>query len=230
MKAGEEKNLVLRPLLWLWIPVLVFVIQIITELTVSQRKYTRLYTENGPIELIQAYVLFIAAAIAVRWLIRERKSRDLFMKGWISLALMGCVYVGGEEISWGQHVFHWMTPEEWAAINDQAETNLHNTSAWLDQKPRLILEIGVVVGGLIIPAVVKLKSLAWFPSRMRQIIPPAKLSVVAGAFVLVKIMDTIGEATHWVMIKRASEVGEFYMYYFVLLYLYWLTNAVRNPH
>lgn len=229
MKANGNQCVVLRSLFWLWIPVSVFVLQVVIELSVSQRKYTLLYTENGPIELVQAYLLFIAAVLAVRWLLRECKNADLFMKGWVALALLGCVYVGGEEISWGQHVFHWMTPEEWAAVNDQGETNLHNTSAWLDQKPRLILELGVIAGGVLMPAIARFRPLARFPLWMQRILPPGKLSVTAGLFLLVKIMDYIGDATHWVMIKRASEVGEFYMYYFVLLYLYWLTNAARNP-
>lgn len=33
-----------------------------------------------------------------------------------------------EEISYGQHVFHWQTPEYFSSINLQGETNLHNLS------------------------------------------------------------------------------------------------------
>src|SRR3546814_9825984 len=55
------------------------------------------------------------------------------------------------EASWGQHYAGWLTPENWQALNDQGETNLHNTSSWLDQKPRTLLEIGVIVGGILIP-------------------------------------------------------------------------------
>ncbi|MCB9982820.1 MAG: hypothetical protein H6861_03965 [Rhodospirillales bacterium] len=43
-------------------------------------------------------------------------------------------------------------------MNDQNETNLHNISSRFDQKPRLILLVGVVVGGLIIPALQHFKS------------------------------------------------------------------------
>src|SRR3546814_4167282 len=54
--------------------------------------------------------------------------------------------MAGEEASWGQHYAGWLTPDNWQALNDQGETNLHNTSSWLDQKPRTLLEIGVIVG------------------------------------------------------------------------------------
>ena len=41
---------------------------------------------------------------------------------------IGLFYIvcAGEEISWGQRVFGWETPEAYAAANEQGETNLHN--------------------------------------------------------------------------------------------------------
>lgn len=37
----------------------------------------------------------------------------------------------GEEISWGQRIFGWNTPESWAEISAQKETTFHNL--WLFQ-------------------------------------------------------------------------------------------------
>jgi hypothetical protein len=34
--------------------------------------------------------------------------------------------IAGEELSWGQWIFHWSTPDSLAAVNLQNETNLHN--------------------------------------------------------------------------------------------------------
>ena len=51
-----------------------------------------------------------------------------------------CLYIAGEEMSWGQHFFHWNTPEYWAEVNRQEETNLHNTYAIFEKTPRSILE------------------------------------------------------------------------------------------
>ncbi|MFT5105627.1 MAG: hypothetical protein ACI9UA_001248 [Pseudoalteromonas tetraodonis] len=41
---------------------------------------------------------------------------------------MGLFFIvcAGEEISWGQRVFGWETPENYAKMNEQGETNLHN--------------------------------------------------------------------------------------------------------
>lgn len=39
---------------------------------------------------------------------------------------LGVFFILGEEISWGQRLFGWGTPEALEEINRQAETNLHN--------------------------------------------------------------------------------------------------------
>ena len=41
---------------------------------------------------------------------------------------LGFFYIicAGEEVSWGQRVFGWETPESFAEANEQGETNLHN--------------------------------------------------------------------------------------------------------
>lgn len=40
----------------------------------------------------------------------------------------------GEEVSWGQRAFHWMTPEWLKEINLQGETNLHNIALFHSKK------------------------------------------------------------------------------------------------
>jgi hypothetical protein len=50
-------------------------------------------------------------------------------------------------MSWGQQVFHWNTPEYWAMVNRQEETNLHNTYAIFEKTPRSILEAAIFCSG-----------------------------------------------------------------------------------
>ncbi len=57
---------------------------------------------------------------------------------------LSCLYIAGEEMSWGQHFFHWNTPEYWAEVNRQEETNLHNTYAIFEKTPRSILELSAL--------------------------------------------------------------------------------------
>ena len=51
----------------------------------------------------------------------------------IFFALLGIIFLiaFGEEVSWGQRIFNWDTPEGFKDLNAQKETNLHNL--WLFQ-------------------------------------------------------------------------------------------------
>ena len=81
--------------------------------------------ENDLIELLQAGFL-VAGGLA------------LFLSavgagpGWgrrvYILAGLGFLFVAGEELSWGQHIFGFPTPDFLTGINYQQEANLHNTN------------------------------------------------------------------------------------------------------
>jgi len=176
--------------------------------------------EMGLVEIAQVLLIGAAAVSAGRLLSLPAVRRERWLGLWVGLALVGCVYVAGEEVSWGQHLFGWTAPEGWATVNDQGETNLHNVTSWLDQKPRTLLEIGVVVGGLILPL---LGRPAWLRRRPRIafLVPPAAC-MAAAAMAEFRRLDTIlfegtvGEAG---VLHRGSEFQELFFYVFVLFYL-----------
>lgn len=91
-----------------------------------------LIAEDGPVESLGATGLFGASILFAASALRERTR----WRGRCCLLLAALLFVGGgEEISWGQRVFGWGTPEGLAAHNLQDETNLHNLSwmsGWLD--------------------------------------------------------------------------------------------------
>jgi hypothetical protein len=223
IKVITERDQYLKPLLWLWVPLGVLVAQVFIEISLPQKYYTAFHTENGPIETVQTYILIIAIIIAVRGFFMVRGGADLFLKIWFAVAALGCFYTAGEEISWGQHLFGWGTPEGWQEVNDQFETNLHNTSSWLDQKPRLILELGIITGGILMQ-IVPARWLAKLPAAVRNVVPPRVLMFTALLYLVVKMANHTGDAFGLVFFKRASEVNEYFMYYFVLLYLLWLVR------
>ena len=206
-----------KKLWWLWIPLVMLLIQFAIEWTVPQKTYTALVSENGPHELMQFFILAGAFMVAAKTLLAPGVRKNKWLLAWVGLAAAGCLYVAGEEVSWGQHFLGWTTPENWQAVNDQKETNLHNTSSWLDQKPRLVLEIGVITGGLLLPFLKKFRP-ALVPGWLGAIAPPSRLCVTAGLFLFVKLADMAGDAGIR-LFGRGSEVGELYLFYFVLLYL-----------
>ena len=90
-------------------------------------RYKRLLGEGGILEYLQALILFTSAWVS--WLIARDLWRRLAMRlhaviyGIISFIML---FVGLEEIAWGQVLFGWKTPENIAAVNAQNQTTLHN--------------------------------------------------------------------------------------------------------
>lgn len=211
---------------WLVVPLAWLAVQAVIELSFDRPTLARIHSEWGPHETLQSLILIVAFGISA-WTLAGFPFRSWpWLAAWVGLATACCFYVAGEEISWGQWIFHWTTPEYWSAVNDQDETNLHNTSSWLDQKPRLLLEVGVIVGGLVIPALRRWRP-QFLPGRFALIYPPSYLWVTAAIFVACKAGDALGEAMGFKMFDRVSEVNELYLYWFVMLYAFHMKRVVR---
>lgn len=213
----QQTNDHLPKLLWLWIPLALFTFQLLGENFFYRDYMDWVVAENGPYETLEFCILLVALSLAVYTLIHMDRSNKL-LTGWIVLAAVCCTYVAGEEISWGQHFLDWTTPEFWATINDQNETNLHNTSSWLDQKPRLLLSVGVYVGGMIIPFLLEKKP-GLLPERLSVIFPTKQFFIIAAICLFVKIADKAGDAVEYYIFGRGAESEEQFLFYFVFLYL-----------
>ncbi|MEC7738276.1 MAG: pectate lyase, partial [Cyanobacteriota bacterium] len=90
-------------------------------------RYKRLLGEGGILEYLQALILF--ASTWISWLISKDLRKRLFMRlHSVVYAIISFVmlFVGLEEIAWGQILFGWKTPENIAAVNAQNQTTLHN--------------------------------------------------------------------------------------------------------
>lgn len=214
-----KDNNTLDPIWWFWIPVLFFGCQLLLEASLPYDVLGALHSEWGPHETLQFAVISTAFLIAATTLVRIDWARQKWLGCWFALAALCCFYVSAEEISWGQHVFEWQSSEFWHGINDQGETNLHNTSSWLDQKPRLLLLLGIAAGGLIFPLLEKYRPGA-LPPRFKIIYPDWRLFVVALLVVVPHLVEKLGEAFDIRTFTRVSEVQELYMFYFVTLYLW----------
>lgn len=85
-----------------------------------------LTAEDALLEWLQFAVVFttspMAAVVAVRLLRSGQRTTAVL---YFMLALAAFV-VAGEEISWGQRIFGWGTPEALNTVNKQQETNIHN--------------------------------------------------------------------------------------------------------
>lgn len=205
---------------FLVLPVLVLLGQLWFEASHDSAELAQLMSENGPVELAQFLVISAAFLVGCVTLFQLSPRKKPFLFAWVVVAALASLYIAGEEVSWGQHFLNWGTPSYWANVNDQQETNLHNTSSWLDQKPRLILMLGIVLGGIAFPLVQRFRP-GTLPEKFALIYPAAALMPVAilviGPYLADKVVN---------IFERVSEVQELYMYYFVLLYLIMLRARI----
>lgn len=180
--------------------------------------------ELGALENLQPLILLGALCCAVPMFFQLRHTDDALLKYWVGLAAVCCLYVFLEEISYGQHYFGWEADGIWQEINDQQETNLHNTSSWLDQKPRNLLMVGIIVGGLIMPLLQKYKP-GFLPAKYQRFYPSAGLWCVALLGIAAHFLDDIFKKTP-AFFDRSSEIEEAFYYYFTFLYLAMLKKDV----
>ena len=181
----------------------------------------------GFLELTQ---FFLAAAASVLCLTALRfevvKGSTLL---WIAVLFfaLAAFYIAGEEHSWGQHFFNWNTPAYWSEINRQQETNLHNTSAWFNQRPKLLFDNAMFIGGIFVPLVQ-----LWtgtFRRPLLALLTPALVIAPAAVIALAfKVVDDLGkDVLDTRLFTRPSEVVETFQYLYMLYYVVVLRRRLR---
>lgn len=115
-----------RTILAMWaVPFLIALAGVVSGL-ISKEAYKWFTGEDRFAETMQ--VVFYSLALVLCIVVTRR----LWQGGDKGIALLylglvlGFVFMVGEELNWGQRIFGWGTPESFAAINKQEETNLHN--------------------------------------------------------------------------------------------------------
>jgi hypothetical protein len=180
----------------------------------------------GFLELTQ---FFLAAGAAI---LSARALRFGVVKGstllWIAIVFfaLAAFYIAGEEHSWGQHFFNWNTPAYWSEINRQQETNLHNTSPWFNQRPKLLFDNAMFIGGLLVPFIQ-----VWTGYFRRPLLalltPPLAIAPAALIALSFKVVDDLGKSVVGEQIfTRPSEVVETFQYLYMLYYVVVLTRRL----
>jgi hypothetical protein len=85
--------------------------------------------EGGLFEWVQFICYGIASWISLKTFVTIKNSDLKLQKYVILIFSLGCALIALEEISWGQHIFKWVSPDWFSNSNLQKETNLHNLAA-----------------------------------------------------------------------------------------------------
>ncbi len=135
-------------------------------------------------------VIFLLPAIVAGVLIFLRRRELPRGVGWVMLLVaLGALYFAGEEASWGQHWLGYKTPEAVKKINTQDEFNFHNTHNIFNNVPRQLMFAAIVVGGIILPLVLKRRLAApEAPKSPRYwLIPNYRLVLISAMAILLRL-------------------------------------------
>lgn len=190
--------------------------------TVIAYESTRFH-EEGALAILEnlTVVLLMPAIIAgmVIWVYHRKKCPERWVSYWILGWTAALVFFAGEEISWGQWFFHWTTPEWFAEVNRQGETNLHNLSSWLNQKPRVAVSLWLIIAGFFLPLTRLLKSTPHFDANTWQFwVLPSKAAMTSAAVYLV---FRIADWMPWDAVNQfgTSEIREYCIAVFLMVYM-----------
>ena len=188
--------------------------------------------ELGLVENLTVVMLLVALGYTIDTLLRFRGDLHWLPKAFLAVYSLGAIYFAGEEASWGQHWIGWETGALFQEINDQGETNLHNTSVWLDRVPKGVLSLAVFLGGIVIPAIYLFRKRPvnpdarwWWLMPTHVVLPSAILATIATW--PAKIERETGVNFYF---AGSQEMKEFYFAFFILLFILSLNQRLRFLH
>lgn len=172
--------------------------------------------ENHPIELASFFLFLVAGIIGIRSGFLVYGGKEKYMGFFFLLFGMLMLIIGMEEISWGQQLFGFETPDSLKARNAQGETNLHNVHALQGHSEwfRLLFGLAGICGILLRRS-----------SRFRQISMPLWLLPWFGVIVLHAAVDVTDDLIPTTVraayvVQRSSEMVELLIAISGFLYIY----------
>jgi hypothetical protein len=216
-------------LLYVIVPVLLLVAVIAAYYAGGAIRYAVWESPVGVLESGTGALALAAAAVALVASFQPAIRHDWVVRGWLIAFVVAMIYFTGEDLNWGQYYFGWETPQYFLEHNKEQETNLHNMSTWFNQKPRIVVELWLLVACILVP-------LGWRQPRQlaaryvpAMFWPDGRLVFIAAMAFLVLAADWLWKRGITPHTLRWSEVEELYFAYGWLLYGIMLLGRVRSP-
>jgi hypothetical protein len=127
-------------------------------------RYNMLMQEDRVIEWGTVWLFLAAGLIGLRNSIRHRRIFD-------GLVALFCLFIAGEEFSWGQRLLGFYSPEYFLANNFQQEVNIHNLPGSF-LKPKWIFIIALAGYGVFLPLLARSRRLRRFVELVGTSAPP----------------------------------------------------------
>lgn len=178
--------------------------------------------ELGLLENTQAAFLVIALGLSLYMAFQKNEK---WLRYWLIFISLGLFYLLTEETSWGQHYFDGPMFDFFSRFNDQGENNIHNSSAWFDQKPRALLLFGMILGTIVHPLFKRFRGRGlfdnpWWLAPTLVCLGPVVFSQIGSLPERIDDLNLLDiSAQAFTGGYRSSEMEEVYMYMFFITYL-----------
>jgi hypothetical protein len=150
-----------------------------------------LTAEDSVFEWLQVSCFAIAAVAAAVAAFRLRRVQCPLALWFFALLSVGNVFITGEEVSWGQRLLGFGTPESIAEVNHQDEVTLHNITKGISVQFLFNMAVLVIgLGGMVVPWLLR-RSRRRERLDVRLVMPPRFLGVaflMAGGYRLGRLV------------------------------------------
>ncbi|MBI5596771.1 MAG: hypothetical protein HY928_11830 [Elusimicrobia bacterium] len=152
-------------------------------MVLAPHRLERLAVEDGPVEwLTVGACLAAGAAFAFRAVAAKGPARL-----GAALAAAFCIFVAGEEVSWGQRLLGFMPPEVFLRENVQQESSLHNILQSV-VRPKWAVILLLASWGFALPLSLRSSFAGLVPAPARETAPPTELAQWSAAGVVLLLV------------------------------------------
>lgn len=157
-----------------YLRIFVIAILLVTALSYSvyffldESSIARLGDEDHLIEWLSSLNFLFSSLICLHL---AHSKRNIFF-----LLLAIAFFLGfGEEISWGQRIFHFRTPDNLHDINVQKEFNFHNIATW---EINFLFKVFTLAFGIALPILVyQFKHISKLAQKIKLPVPPVTIGI-----------------------------------------------------
>lgn len=112
-------------LLIMLVPAFILLAGVVSGL-MGKETYKWFTGEDRFAENLQVLLWLTSLTLSLMVVTRKFRQGETTMAVLYLVLSVGLIFIIGEEVSWGQRIFGWVTPESMKEINKQDETNIHN--------------------------------------------------------------------------------------------------------
>jgi hypothetical protein len=146
-----------RVLLYAVVPIALMVAYIVAWQVLSPEQRMAVNDEMGTVENIGTFFFFVAGVVGVTLFFRSKGRAPTVWRFFYLLYGLGALFIAAEEVSYGQHILNFNSPEYFKQYSKQKEVNLHNLGGDAMSKTlRRVAEIAVPIAAVIAPVVILL--------------------------------------------------------------------------